>query len=385
MLKNNFGLKKLGFGGARTSAPTRLASAIQDPSATNGLVSGGNWATGITSGVKGFLTGLGAMKDLQNERAYEQDMEQKYKDQLAIEAADKAQEQANWQATFDQNKADAERNYNLAIKKLEQAEQNKGNTWNTDLGNVYRIINDPNTTEDQKKFLLNALMYNKDPELVETLSTSKTRGQKKAELDTAQEIERKKALGRELLEETPEGGVAPIAGSKEAIARETEQAKKEENINQALTGAQTMLSDVDDALTFLDKAGMATGVSGMALGKLPFTDAGILAAKIDTIKNNVALNKLLEIKRGGGTLGALSEKELESLQYSLGKLSVSMPKVELERNLKKVQQHYSNLINSLEKDAKQGNKAAVSFFGSAQQSRPENKEVLEQFNQKYGL
>ena len=83
MLKNNFGLKKLGFGGARTSTPTRLASAIQDPSATNGLVSGGNWATGITSGVKGFLTGLGAMKDLQNERAYEQDMEQKYQDQLA--------------------------------------------------------------------------------------------------------------------------------------------------------------------------------------------------------------------------------------------------------------------------------------------------------------
>lgn len=115
MLKNNFGLKKLGFGGARPSTATRLASAIQDPSATNGLVSGGNWATGITSGVKGFLTGLGAMKDLQNERAYEQDMEKKYQDQLAIEAADKAQAQANWQATFDQNKANADRNYNLSL------------------------------------------------------------------------------------------------------------------------------------------------------------------------------------------------------------------------------------------------------------------------------
>ena len=100
MLKNNFGLKKLGFGGARTSAPTRLASAIQDPSATNGLVSGGNWATGITSGVKGFLTGLGAMRDMQNERAYEQDMEQKYQDQLAREAADKAQAQANAERDF---------------------------------------------------------------------------------------------------------------------------------------------------------------------------------------------------------------------------------------------------------------------------------------------
>lgn len=113
MLKNNFGLKKLGFGGARTSTPTRLASAIQDPSATNGLVSGGNWATGITSGVKGFLTGLGAMKDLQNEREYEQNMEQKYQDQLATEAADKAQAQANWQATFDQNKANADRDFAL--------------------------------------------------------------------------------------------------------------------------------------------------------------------------------------------------------------------------------------------------------------------------------
>lgn len=113
MLKNNFGLKKLGFGGARPSTATRLAGAIQDPSATNGLVSGGNWATGITSGVKGFLTGLGAMRDMQNERAYEQDMEKKYQDQLATEAAEKEQAQANWQATFDQNKANAERDFNL--------------------------------------------------------------------------------------------------------------------------------------------------------------------------------------------------------------------------------------------------------------------------------
>ena len=113
MLKNNFGLKKLGFGGARTSAPTRLASAIQDPSATNGLVSGGNWATGITSGVKGFLTGLGAMRDMQNERAYEEKLQQQYEAQLAQEQADRDQKQANWQATFDQNKANADRDFAL--------------------------------------------------------------------------------------------------------------------------------------------------------------------------------------------------------------------------------------------------------------------------------
>ena len=100
MLKNNFGLKKLGFGGARTSTPTRLASAIQDPSATNGLVSGGNWATGITSGVKGFLTGLGAMKDLQNEREYDQYLQKQYEAQLAQEKADKAQAQENADRDF---------------------------------------------------------------------------------------------------------------------------------------------------------------------------------------------------------------------------------------------------------------------------------------------
>lgn len=100
MLKNNFGLKKLGFGGARPSTATRLAGAIQEPSATNGLVSGGDWATGITSGVKGFLTGLGAMRDMQNERAYEQDMEKKYQDQLAQEKAEKEQAQANAERDF---------------------------------------------------------------------------------------------------------------------------------------------------------------------------------------------------------------------------------------------------------------------------------------------
>ena len=100
MLKNNFGLKKLGFGGARPSTATRLANAIQDPSATNGLVSGGDWATGITSGVKGFLTGLGAMRDMQNERAYDQYLQEQYEAKLAQEKADKEQAQANAERDF---------------------------------------------------------------------------------------------------------------------------------------------------------------------------------------------------------------------------------------------------------------------------------------------
>ena len=128
MLKNNFGLKKLGFGGARTSTPTRLANAIQDPSYTNGLVSGGNWATGITSGVKGFLTGLGAMKDMKNEEAYNQQLQQAYADQLAKEQenADRDFNLKALSAGIDPNKMGQEGYLEeLQQKKLAQAQAQK--------------------------------------------------------------------------------------------------------------------------------------------------------------------------------------------------------------------------------------------------------------------
>lgn len=93
----SFGNKKLGFGGyhptLRKSMATRLSEIMPDAPSTNGLVSGGDWATGISGALKGFMAGFGAARDARNERAYEQE-------QLAREEAARKQAQANEDRKF---------------------------------------------------------------------------------------------------------------------------------------------------------------------------------------------------------------------------------------------------------------------------------------------
>lgn len=93
----SFGNKKLGFGGYhptfRKSMATRLSEIMPDAPSTNGLVSGGDWATGISGALKGFMAGYGAARDARNERAYEQE-------QLAREEAARKQAQENAERDF---------------------------------------------------------------------------------------------------------------------------------------------------------------------------------------------------------------------------------------------------------------------------------------------
>lgn len=85
----SFGNKKLGFGGyhptLRKSMATRLSEIMPDAPSTNGLVSGGDWATGISGALKGFMAGYGAARDARNERAYDQYLQKQYEAQLAQE------------------------------------------------------------------------------------------------------------------------------------------------------------------------------------------------------------------------------------------------------------------------------------------------------------
>lgn len=93
----SFGNKKLGFGGyhptLRKSMATRLSEIMPDAPSTNGLVSGGDWATGISGALKGFMAGYGAARDARNERADEQE-------QLAREEAARTQAQENADRDF---------------------------------------------------------------------------------------------------------------------------------------------------------------------------------------------------------------------------------------------------------------------------------------------
>ena len=368
MLQNNFGLKKLGFGGARPSTATRLASAIQDPSATNGLVSGGNWATGITSGVKGFLTGLGAMKDMQNERAYEQDMEQKYKDQLATEAAARTQAQNNWQATFDQNKANADRNYNLSLLNagfdpermddqayVQEVLDKKRNQAKGEFAYAMSVIDSPefkNMPKDQQQRWID-------------FANTRAKG-----LETVYNQSKAGEMGKQFLVQDPTTGeLTPVKGSPEDIKRtekKTEAEKKvasQEKDLKVATDAIIVLEGVANqgALT---KFGYAFDKFSPWGGKLHQIAQGQTTSAIAAL-GPVLLKKVKESGASGiNTVG-------EAYLY------IGLPENPTSNEIIGALPLIKEIIGINKEQSYQGN--------VAQQSRPENKEVLEQYNQKYGL
>lgn len=124
----SFGNKKLGFGGyhptLRKSMATRLSEIMPDAPSTNGLVSGGDWATGISGALKGFMAGYGAARDARNEREYDQYLQDQYEKQLSKEQenADRDFNLKAYAAGIDPNKMGQEGYLQeLQQQKLDQA------------------------------------------------------------------------------------------------------------------------------------------------------------------------------------------------------------------------------------------------------------------------
>ncbi len=235
-------------------------------------------------------------------------------------------------------------------------------SWNTDLANAYRIINSPQSTQEQKDFMRSAILYNKDPQMAFSLEKRKAEGKGEGELQYARPLAQEKAIGESLFTQTEDGHLTPIVGSNEDLRRKEEAAKEKEAKRQSIEGADFLTTIVDDALGYLDTHGpAATGFAGL-INVIPGTPAYELNNKLDTIRSNVASNALLEIKKAGGTFGALSEKELQLLENKLGKLSVRMSQDELRKNLKQIQQHYANLIDRLREEQEGKSLAADDQF-----------------------
>lgn len=77
-----------------------------------------------------------------------------------------------------------------------------------------------------------------------------------------------------------------------------------------------------------------TGYTGDVLGAVfPSSQAGELDSILDTLGAKTMINSLLDIKRQGGTMGALSEKEGKALADAVANLKQSQSQEELIRNI----------------------------------------------------
>jgi len=99
-----------------------------------------------------------------------------------------------------------------------------------------------------------------------------------------------------------------------------------------------------------------TALSGSLLKHLAGSDANQLKSILAVISSKVALDRLMEVKKTGATLGQVSEKELAMLQNSFDALDQSLPPERLREAL-------TNYANQLKKVEDQIQRAFIDKHG----------------------
>jgi hypothetical protein len=141
--------------------------------------------------------------------------------------------------------------------------------------------------------------------------------------------------------------------------------------------AQTVLSALDEAEALVDSFG-ATGLIGQVTQGIDGLPAGVLRSKLDLARDNNAIDKLLEIKASGGTMGALNQSELELLKNIQGTLRVGLPADVLKPQIQSVRAMWKNVLSKMSEQDMQAIDAPVQAAPTG-----EEKKVLGQMRYKY--
>ena len=129
--------------------------------------------------------------------------------------------------------------------------------------------------------------------------------------------------------------------------REDKAEKKAAAQEMAVNHASKVISDVQDATGLV--GGMTTGLVGKAQAFVPGTDAFNLNQRLLTIKANLGFDRLQQMRDAsptGGALGQVAVQELNALQATVGSLEIGQDRKELQKNLNKIEHHYSNWIRT---------------------------------------
>ena len=97
----------------------------------------------------------------------------------------------------------------------------------------------------------------------------------------------------------------------------------------------------------------AGGISGLMKYNPIANDARTTRSLLDTVKGIVGFDELVALKAQGGTLGALSDKELDMLTSLKGSINPDMDEATFLENIKSMRESTDRLISGLEDDKKQ--------------------------------
>ena len=123
--------------------------------------------------------------------------------------------------------------------------------------------------------------------------------------------------------------------------------KQEAAKTMAVNHATKVIGDVQEANGLV--GGLTTGLVGKAQSFVPGTDAFNLNQRLLTIKANLGFDRLQQMRDAsptGGALGQVAVQELNALQATVGSLELGQDRKELNKNLNKIEHHYSNWIRT---------------------------------------
>ena len=112
----------------------------------------------------------------------------------------------------------------------------------------------------------------------------------------------------------------------------------------AVTSASNTVETVVDLMEAVRDNPSATGFWGSILGNVPFTKAGEVRIDADTLRSNMALDALKNLKATGATLGGVSEGELRLLESEIAQLNLNQNQAAVLRDLEKIKGRYSDVI-----------------------------------------
>lgn len=112
----------------------------------------------------------------------------------------------------------------------------------------------------------------------------------------------------------------------------------------SVQGSANTIETVMDLMQSVRDNPSATGFWGSILGNIPFTKAGEVRIDADTLRSNMALDALKNLKATGATLGSVSEAELKLLESDIAQLNLSQKQDAVLKDLEKIKKRYSDLI-----------------------------------------
>ena len=137
----------------------------------------------------------------------------------------------------------------------------------------------------------------------------------------------------------------------EISEREEQRTKAKSAYSLATRNAGNVIQDSGRAVEILDRAGRSAAGWGALLSTLPDTDARALRGHIDSVKSNIAIDKLLEIKAAGSGLGQVPQSQLDMLANTQGNLDQAQTVGDLMDNLKRTQNIYVDVLKAARGEA----------------------------------